>query len=99
MAQPAWVFLVPLMIFGIIALIVSQVRNYRRRIIRDIPIPASSPTAIAGGSVSTLYAEFMGASFGAFASRLRIVIPGGSGQVGQMLARYFQEHGPPCHAC
>ena len=31
-AQPAWVLLVPLMIFGgIIALIVSQVRNYRRR--------------------------------------------------------------------
>jgi uncharacterized protein len=35
----------------------------------------------------------MGASFGAFASRLRIVMPGGSGQVGQMLARFFQERG------
>ncbi len=31
-SQPAWILLIPLMLFGgIIALIVSQVRNYRRR--------------------------------------------------------------------
>lgn len=35
----------------------------------------------------------MGASFGVPASRLRIVIPGGSGQVGQVLARFFQQRG------
>jgi uncharacterized protein len=35
----------------------------------------------------------MGASLGAPAPRLRIVIPGGSGQVGRVLARYFQERG------
>src|ERR1700756_3612607 len=35
----------------------------------------------------------MGASFSAPASRLRIVMPGGSGQVGQVLARFFQQRG------
>jgi uncharacterized protein (TIGR01777 family) len=35
----------------------------------------------------------MGSSIGAVARRLRIVIPGGSGQVGQVLARFFQVQG------
>ncbi len=35
----------------------------------------------------------MAAIFGARSLRLRIVIPGGSGQIGQMLARFFQERG------
>lgn len=35
----------------------------------------------------------MAATFGAAAPRLRIVIPGGSGQVGQVLARFFQQRG------
>src|ERR1035437_5594151 len=59
-------------------------RSGRRRLEPRSSIPGRS---------RTLYAESMEMVSPVIERPLRIVLPGGSGQVGQMLARHFQERG------
>jgi len=95
-AIPGVVLFFPLILLGLVViLIVSQVRAYRRRqYVHYYPFrPRRSETAIPRRPCTLNLCMRSSASPQPDMRPLRIVLPGGRGQVGLVLARHFQQQG------